>query len=63
MKLLPLAAFLALILVVLITGWVQNLNALTKCDFKAPYKCEVIRAVGILPPIGAVIGYMEIKDD
>lgn len=44
---------------VMLTGWVKNLSKLTDCDFEAPYKCEVVRTVGVVPPIGAVIGYME----
>lgn len=44
-------------------GWVQNLVKLTKCDFEAPYKTEVIRVVGILPPVGGVVGWMDIGEE
>lgn len=43
-------------------GWVMNLYKLTKCDFEAPYKCEVIRAVGLIPIVGCFTGWMDIED-
>ena len=46
-----------------IIGWFMNINRLTKCDFDTPLKVEATRIVGaIVAPIGAVIGYMDIKD-
>lgn len=35
--------------------WVMNLVKLCKCDFDAPYKGEVIHAVGVFVPPTAVI--------
>ena len=32
---------------------------LTECDFEAPYKAEVIHAVGIISPVGAITGWMD----
>lgn len=32
-----------------IVSWIGNLNQLLDCDFKAPYKCEVIHTIGIIP--------------
>ena len=43
-------------------GWCMNLYKLTQCDFQSPYKCEVIRAIGIVPPVGAVAGWIDIED-
>lgn len=44
-------------------GWANNLIALFNCDFKAPYKAEVIRTVGVfVPPLGAVVGWAHIED-
>lgn len=40
-------------------GWVKNIIRLTNCDFKAPYKAEILHGVGIFPPIGAVMGWMD----
>jgi hypothetical protein len=45
------------------TGWVKNIVKFTKCDFEAPYKTEVLRGVGIIPPIGAVIGWMTFDEE
>lgn len=47
---------------VMVTGWVKNLVSLTECDFMPPYKAEVIRTVGLIPPIGAIVGYLSIED-
>jgi len=44
-------------------GWVMNIYKLTKYDFDVPLKSEVIRCIGIpVFPLGAIIGYMDIKD-
>ncbi len=53
---------LALILVIACaTGWVKNLIKLSDCDFKEPYKAEIIRTVGVfVPPIGVVTGYINL---
>jgi hypothetical protein len=47
------------IVIICFTGWIKNIVKLSNCDFEAPYKCEVIHAVGIIPPVGAVTGYMD----
>ena len=41
--------FIAYMLISYIINFVQ----LTECDFEEPYKCEVIHAVGLLPPLQA----------
>ncbi len=43
-------------------GWVKNIVKLSECDFEAPYKAEILRSIGIIPPIGAIMGYMDIED-
>jgi len=44
-------------------GYFSNIYKLTKCNFKAPYKAEVLRGVGIfVAPMGVIAGYCEIKD-
>ncbi len=46
-----------------IFGYISNIVKLTKCDFKAPYKAEVLRGVGIfIAPMGIIEGYCQIKD-
>ncbi len=43
------------------SGWVLNIYKLvTVCDFEAPYKCEGIRAAGLIPPVGMIVGWMDI---
>ena len=42
------------------TGWVKNLIKLSECDFKAPYKAEVIHALGIIPPVGMITGWLDV---
>lgn len=54
---------LILVIIFGIIGYVMNIVKFTRCDFESPYKCELIRGIGIIPPIGAVTGYVTIKDD
>jgi hypothetical protein len=51
---------IVLILVIVFTGWVKNIIKLSECDFEAPYKAEVVHAVGIIPPVGMVTGWLDI---
>ncbi len=51
------------IIVVIGVGWVKNIIKLTKCDFEAPYKAEIIHGVGVFPPIGAITGWLNIEDN
>jgi len=41
-------------------GWGLNIYKLTQCDFEPSYKAEIIRGVGVVTPIGAIVGYMDI---
>lgn len=42
-----------------VVGWFMNLYKLTQCDFEPSYKAEVIRGAGVVvPPIGAIVGYL-----
>jgi len=43
-------------------GWCLNLYKLTQLDFASPYKAEIVRIAGITP-LGAVIGWMELKEE
>jgi galactitol-specific phosphotransferase system IIC component len=55
--------FLGSVIILPVYGWVNNIVELTKCDFEAPYKAEVIRVIGItIPPVGCVTGLMSIDD-
>lgn len=48
-----------LILIIIGTGWIQNLIKLSECDFQAPYKCEIVHTVGLIPPVGMVTGWID----
>jgi len=52
-----------LIILFLITGYVINFVKFVKLDFKTPYKAEVIRGIGVLSGIGAIVGWINIKDN
>lgn len=51
----------ATIAIIVASGWILNIYKLaTECDFVAPYKCEAIRVVGLVPPIGMVVGWLDL---
>ena len=52
MKYLTIATIVIALLV--ITAWVINFYKLTQCDFQAPYKGEVIHAVGLVPAFAPI---------
>lgn len=41
-------------------GWIANLIKLVNCDFEAPYKCEVVHLAGLIPPVGMIVGWMDV---
>lgn len=43
-------------------GWILNLASFIKLDFQAPYKAEVFRGIGVISPVGSIVGYFNIKD-
>ena len=55
-------ALIAIIAILAVTGWVKNIVKLCHCDFASPYKAEVCYAVGVFPPVGAVMGWINIED-
>jgi hypothetical protein len=52
-------------LVVLFVGtlWVLNVVKLTESDFKAPFKKEIVHAIGLVPPACIVTGWLNIADE
>jgi len=50
------------ILIIFITAYIMNLYKLLQLDFKAPFKAEAIRVIGIFTPISIVTGFMDIKE-
>lgn len=56
---------LSIILLIVATlwfGYIKNIVKLTRLDFESPYKAEVMRGIGIFPPVGVVMGYINIDD-
>lgn len=53
---------IVLIVIALGAGWIMNIVKFARLDFEAPYKAEVLRGIGIAPPIGAVMGWIPIND-
>lgn len=46
-----------------ILAWVWNIVLFIQSDFKAPYKREVIRGIGIVfVPLGGITGFINIDD-
>lgn len=43
-------------------GYILNVVKFIRADFKAPYKVEIIRGISLIPPIGAVTGWIKIED-
>lgn len=43
-------------------GYFANIVKLTRLDFEAPYKAEIIRVIGLIPVVGMVVGYIDIED-
>jgi hypothetical protein len=58
----PLILIIFVIFVLGGIGWIKNIIHLTNCDFEAPYKAEAIYSVGLIPVLGAVIGWINIED-
>jgi len=56
------AIVIAFILGLAAYGYGLNVYKLTQCDFKAPFKAETIRTIGLIPMIGPLVGYIEIED-
>jgi hypothetical protein len=48
------------VVVVVAVGWVKNVIKLANCDFEAPYKGEVIHTLGLIPPVGAITGWIDV---
>jgi hypothetical protein len=42
-------------------GYVHNIVELTRCDFEAPFKAEIVRVIGIpFTPVGIIAGYCDL---
>ena len=55
---------MSVLLFLIIGGWFLNIYKLTQLDFEAPYKAEIIRAVGIpVAVVGIIGGWMDIGEE
>ena len=55
--------FLLIALFILgVLGWGICVIKLINTDFKAPYKEEIIYGIGSFTPMGAIIGWVNIKE-
>ena len=54
---------IALVLVV-ISGYFQNIYKLTTLDFEPNYKAETVRIIGIvIPPVGLIVGWVTFDEE
>lgn len=53
---------MALIVLLLFIGYVRGIVKFVQCDFKAPYKAEVIYGVGAITGLNVIIGWINIED-
>ena len=51
-----------IIMLLIIIGWIMCLVKFLNCDFKTPYKAEVIYGIGTFSGLGGIIGYLNIQD-
>lgn len=64
MRLAGIISIMYITLVVLaIIGEVKCIIKFVQCDFKAPYKAEVIYGVGTITGLGAVVGWIDINNN
>lgn len=54
-----LVVILVMMILIIGIGWVKNLIKLTECDFKPPFKAELIHTAGLFPLIGMVTGWID----
>ena len=50
----------AVAVIIIGAGWIANIIKLSNCDVEAPYKCEVIHGIGLIPPVGMVVGWIDV---
>ena len=54
----------AMVVLLLVGGWIANIVRLAKCDFESPYKAEVVRTIGVFTgPVGSIMGFIDIEDN
>mgnify|MGYP006280065171 CR=1 FL=1 len=54
---------LAVLIVILSAGgYFANIYRLTQCDFNAPYKCEILRGIGVVTGLGGFFGWVDLGE-
>ena len=54
---------LAIIVILILTGWIKSIIKFSSCNFEPSYKAEVFYGIGsIVPPAGGIIGWIDIED-
>lgn len=53
----------AIVCFVLLGPWLINAYKFTNCDFKAPYRCEAIHGVGVVPVLSFVTVWFDSDKD
>lgn len=43
-------------------SWFTNLFKLTECDFEAPFKCEAVHGIGLIPVVSVVTAWIDVED-
>ena len=56
-------AFMLVFWLVVVVGWAGNIYKLVHLDFEAPYKAEIVRSLGVLPPVGAVVFWIDLEEE
>ncbi len=46
-------------LVAMVVSWPVNIYNLTQCDFEAPYKCEAMGVVGVIPLASPFVAWQD----
>ena len=46
-----------------VVSYATNIYKLASADWTAPYKTEGMRMIGIFPPVGVIIGFMDIGEE
>ena len=47
-----------LILIFLLVGYVKDIVHLVNCDFKGPYKAEILYGIGACSGLGGILGWI-----
>ena len=47
--------------IIAVSGWIQSIVKFAHCDFKPPYKAEIVYGLGmVIPAAGIFVGWINI---